>query len=358
MSTTSYEEFHELDDEIKQEFYEDVEAAVKEINECAKVLEQGADADLIVRMFRSLHTIKGNCNMVFLDGFVDVSHKLEDLFSQIRNGSIHYDDRYGRFAVSSINLIDEQMKFLLNEEMVDEESLEKLAEIVAQIQAADDQTKLIVTEKAITAIDHRHFNLDLVTIDHEHGRSFSFIDATDDEFFQFLVDKQAVVDSSCDKFINICETLTLKLNNMLGHSVEESQLKTAVKFIALSRYFSVDEEAVELSIEQVFFTSGLLTRMPGWNIAANITLQLKEHHDGTGAPFGVQSDQIEPAAQALALAVEFTLIILNKLGSGYKDSLFSAVKMINGKKDTVYKARLIERFNKVIKADYLNVCRW
>ncbi len=358
MTEASYTEFHELDDEIKQEFYEDVESAVKEINECAAVLEEGADADLIVRMFRSLHTIKGNCNMVFLNKFVDVSHKLEDLFSHIRNGNIHYDDLYGRFAVSSINLIDEQMRLLLNEEMVDEESLEKLAIIVSQIQEADDQGKLVIAEKAITAIDHRHFNLDLVTIDHEHGRSFSFIDATDSEFFQFLIDKKAQVDPSSDQFISICETLAIKLNSMLASSIEESQLKTAIKFIALSRFFSAEKNSTDLVIEQVFFASGLLARIPGWDIAAKITLQLKEHHDGTGAPFGIRDDQIEPSSQALALAVEFSLVVMKNISQGYKESLFTAVKIINSKKDSHYKARLIERFNHVIKSDYLNVYRW
>ncbi|MCW9015540.1 MAG: hypothetical protein OQJ89_01105, partial [Kangiellaceae bacterium] len=68
------EAFDELEDEIKQEFYEDVVAAISDINECATTLESGADAQVIDRMFRSLHTVKGNCNMVFLEDFVEATH--------------------------------------------------------------------------------------------------------------------------------------------------------------------------------------------------------------------------------------------------------------------------------------------
>ena len=98
--------------------------------------------------------------------------------------------------------------------------------------------------------------------------------------------------------------------------------------------------------------------MAGWSIASDVILQLNENHDGTGAPLGLKDEQIKPAAQALALSFEFTFIVMLNLSQGYKASLFTAVKMINAKKDTRYKARLIERFNQIIKTDYLTTQMW
>ncbi|WP_444997883.1 Hpt domain-containing protein [Aliikangiella sp. IMCC44359] len=355
MSQISCEAFNELDDEIKHEFYEDVLAAIKDINECAGILEAGADEEVIDRMFRSLHTVKGNCNMVFLTEFVDASHKLEDLFSDIRKGDIEYHDTYGKFAVAVIGLIEAQLVSIIETGIADGTILKKIQCLIDTIENTQQEQRLQITEKAIIAIQDSHFNLELVAIDHEHGRAFSFLDATDLEFFQFISDQQINVDVEQHLFLTICETLVIKLNEKLGHSIEEQQLKVAVIFIALSKRLSSNNE---LSVEQIFFASGLLSRMAGWSIAAEVTLQVMESFDGSGSPLGLSGNDILPAAQALSLAIEFTYIVLDNQQSGYKQALFSAVKTINAQKDKRYKSRLIERFNQVIKSDYLTVQMW
>lgn len=358
VDASKYAAFNELDDEIKQEFYEDFYAAVKEINECAEVLESGTDSEVIVRMFRSLHTIKGNCNMVFLNSFVDVSHKLEDLFSNIRSGQIDYHHDYGQFAVTAINVIKEQIKKLLEESFADDMVLSKLEGIIHTIQEADHSDKLAITEKAIIAIEDRHYNLEMVAIDQEEGSAFSFLDATDLEFFQFVANKQYSVDSNYKQLLQICQTMAMKLNAMLGQSIDEEQLKVAVIFLGLSRRVVESTEVKDLVINQVFFASGLLSRMPGWDIAAETVLQCYESFDGSGAPKGLQGDDISPAAQVIGLAFEFSLLVILNSTKGYKESLFVAVKVINAKKDTRYKSRLIDRFNNLIKAEYLNNKMW
>ncbi|TQV81467.1 Hpt domain-containing protein [Aliikangiella coralliicola] len=354
----SYESFNELEDEVKQEFYEDVKAAIKDINECATILESGADAGVIDRMFRALHTVKGNCNMVFLERFVDASHKLEDLFSDIRSGTIDYDDIYGQFAVVAVSEIEKQLDSLVQKAEVDENVLERLEQIIDQIENNQSGQRLAITEKAIIAVQDGHFNLDLVAINEEHGRAFSFLDATDSEFFEFISDRQAHADPLHEQFMSICNTLALKLNEKLGRRVDEDQLSAAVIFLGLSRLIAVEKEPGQLTIEQVFFASGLLSRMSGWSVAAELVLQSSERHDGTGLPLGLSNDKILPAAQVIGLAFEFTFIVLQNRQQGYKQSLFTAVKAINAQKDTRFKARLIERFNNLVKSEYLTTQMW
>lgn len=358
MSQIICEAFNELDDEVKQEFYEDVRAAVKDVNECAAILEDGADAAVIDRMFRALHTVKGNCNMVFLPIFVDVTHKLEDLFSGIRSGEIAYHDTFGKFAVVAINAIEAQIDSMVLQQVADSEILTNLDSIIDQIENTHSEEQLEITEKAIIAIQDGHYNLELVAVDDEHGQAFSFLDATDFEFFQFISDQKVKVESKHHDFVVICEALALLLNARLGHSIDEQQMKVAVLFVGFSQSLADEEFPVTLKIEQVFFASGMLSRMQGWKVAADICLQLLENFDGSGSPFGHKDNDIMPASQALALAVEFTLLVLKHKQLGYKKSLFTAVKLINAQKDTRFKDRLIERFNTVIKTEYLSSQMW
>lgn len=358
MSQNNFDTFNELDDDIKREFYEDVVAAIGDINQCAQLLEAGSDAQVIDRMFRALHTVKGNCNMVFLTDFVNASHKLEDLFSDIRSGEIEYNDTYGNFAVVAINTIKIELDSLMNTQSANTDILASLESTIEEIERSSSGQRLLTTEKAIIAIQDGHFNLDLVAMNEENGQAFSFLESTDSEFFQFISDKQIKAKPETAKFIEICETLAVQLNSMLGRSMDEEQLKTAITFVILSNLISNETHPEDLTIEQIFFASGLLSRMSGWSEAAEVVLQLKENYAGSGAPLGLEKEQISPAAQALALAFEFTFIVMKQISSGYKKSLFSAVKLINAKKDKRYKARLIERFNQLIKQEYLTNQMW
>lgn len=350
--------FKELDNEIKQEFYEDVSAAIKEINACAVTLESGTDSEVIERMFRSLHTVKGNCNMVFLTEFVDATHKLEDLFSDIRSGEIEYNSIYGQFAVAVINVIDSQLRLLMENQSIDGRFLTQIDAIINQIVNTQTNLRLTVTSKATIAVQDGHFNLDLVAVDKENTHAFSFLDATDLEFFEYLRDKQASVEPHYNEFVSICETLAVKLNEMLKNALDEQQIRAVIVFVGLARRVVPSEKFNELNIDQIFFASGLLSRMAGWSVAADISLQLLESFDGSGMPLGLKNDEIMPASQVISLALEFTQLVMDNKNAGYKQSLFSAVKIINAKKDIRYKSRLIERFNTLIKAEYLTCQMW
>jgi HPt (histidine-containing phosphotransfer) domain-containing protein len=358
VTSTAFDSFNELDDEIKQEFYEDVAASVKDINECAVLLEGGTDAQVIDQMFRALHTIKGNCNMVFLTPFVAASHKLEDFFSDIRCGDFEYNEHFGQLAVVVVNAISAELNSLIISRQANIEVLKQLEKIIDTLEKSPADQRLIVAEKAIIAIQDGHYNLDIVALAQENSNAFSFLDATDLEFFQFISDKQSIVDPGHSTLINICDTLAKKLNRLLANSVEEQQLTTAIIFVILTKRFSFDENSIELSLDHLFIASGILSRMAGWSIAAELVLELKENHDGSGIPLGLKDEKIKPAAQALALSFEFTFIVMENLSQGYKQSLFTAVKTINAKKGTQYKARLIERFNGLIKSEYLTTQMW
>ncbi len=353
MSASPYQEFLELDNEIKQEFFEDVAAAVADVNQCVSELQSSVSDDVIDRLFRAIHTIKGNCNMVFLHAFVNATHKLEDLFSLVRSNDIAYDDVYGRFAVAVANLVHAELTKLIESGEFDAETLSKLEQMIEQIQAADPSDKAATAEKAITAMDDGHFTLSLVMQDPEDGHAFSFMDATDIEFFEYMSNRYQQNPQS-RQFYQIFSELAYKLNAMLGHSADEQQLEAAMVFLLLSQKTNQQGQLDMLSLPQAIISNGILGRMAGWSIAAELCLQTLECHDGSGAPRALKADQIDPPAQVLSLAYDFAYFVMLSIDQGYKQSLFSAVKQINSLKDSRFKDRLIQRFNKLIKSEYLN----
>jgi chemotaxis protein histidine kinase CheA len=353
VSGNVYQEFLELDDEIKQEFFEDVVAAVADVNQCVSELENSVSDAVIDRLFRAIHTIKGNCNMVFLHAFVNATHKLEDLFSSIRSNDIAYHNVYGRFAVQVANFVQAQLTVLLESAAFEPENLEKLEQLIEQIQSAEDTEKVATTEKAITAMDDGHFTISLVMQDPEDGHAFSFMDATDIEFFEYMSSRYQQNPAS-HQFFDIFSKLAFKLNGMLGRSADEQQFEAAMVFMLLSQKTNQHGQLEPLSLPQAIISNGILSRMAGWSIAAELCLQTTEFHDGSGAPRALKEEDIDPAAQVLSLAYDFAFYVMQSSEQGYKQSLFAAVKQINSQKDTRFKQRLIQRFNNLIKAEYLN----
>ncbi len=345
-------EFSELEDEIKQEFYEDVVAAIADINSCASELETSVDESVIDRMFRAIHTVKGNCNMVFLTEFVNSAHQLEDLFSSIRSKEVDYHSVYGRFAVQVVNQIQLQLEALIQTSKANGDILLKVRTLIDEVQNTPDNERVNITEKAITAIIDGHFSIGMIVQDSGDGHAFSFMDASDMEFFEFISGRHQQ-NHKHQKFYDICSVLANKLNPMLANAADEQQLHAAIIFLHLTQKVEPDGSATELNIQQCIIASGLLSRMSGWSAAAELCIQAMESHDGGGAPKGLKGNEIPPAAQVLTLCFDFAFQILAVPGLNYKQALFTAVKNINSKKKIRYKEKLIQRFNAIIKTEYL-----
>ena len=186
----------------------------------------------------------------------------------------------------------------------------------------------------------------------EDGHAFSFMDATDIEFFEYISHRHQL-NHNHHQFYEICSVLANKLNPMLAHAADEQQLHAAIIFLHLTQKVEPNGAATDLNIQQCIIASGLLSRMSGWSAAAELCIQAMEFHDGSGSPKGLKGSEIPPAAQVLSLSFDFAFQIQAVPGQSYKQALFAAVKNINSKKDSRYKEKLIQRFNGLIKTEYL-----
>ena len=93
-------------DQFKQSFREeareilvDLEAALLELN------ENRADAELVGRVFRALHTIKGSGAMFGFEDLAAFTHNLENAFDQVRNGKLEVSSELVDLTLSALDQI-------------------------------------------------------------------------------------------------------------------------------------------------------------------------------------------------------------------------------------------------------------
>ncbi|MCO7226427.1 HD domain-containing phosphohydrolase [Pleionea sp. CnH1-48] len=353
-------EFGELEDEVKQEFYSDVKDCLQDLKDCTQEMGDGESEELIHRMFRAIHTIKGNCNMVFLPMYVDALHFIEEMVQDVRNGAYPYNSAYATLFVSSCNRVVELLGDSIATGQADEKALSGIRQLIKEVREAGDERRPTIARCADSAIADGHYSLDLIAAADSEGSVFSIFDATDMEFFQYLIDCQSQMFPDVRSKVQNMIQLSLVLNESMGMAVDEEQLTAALYCFELSSLFgkAKTENEKDFAQRRIFTAGGLLSRMPGWNIAAEMIFQSQEKFDGTGFPKQLKDKDIVPGAQIIQLVSHFFDKIFSCRDLGYKKGLFAAVKAINEEAERIYSPKIIRIFNSVIKSHYLSRSQW
>lgn len=103
MPITTCPKFSELDAKIIQDFSECLQENIEEIETCLGLLENSHEPELVNRLFRDVHSLKGNCRMVLLDPLVETIHALEEIVSDMRQGSRRFSPEWCLFKSEFIN---------------------------------------------------------------------------------------------------------------------------------------------------------------------------------------------------------------------------------------------------------------
>ena len=81
-----------MDDEILQDFLVEAQELIENLDSQLIELEHSPDDHgLLNAVFRSFHTIKGGAGFLALDALVELAHKAEDVFDQLRHGQFRLD---------------------------------------------------------------------------------------------------------------------------------------------------------------------------------------------------------------------------------------------------------------------------
>ncbi len=348
-------EFNELEDEVLQEFYSDVKDCVIDINNCIESINDDPQV-LINRLFRSIHTIKGNCNMVFLEPFVSATHLMEEIVQDIRGEKYFYHPNFCHLFIAGTNTIDELLQQTLRERTVDLEQLVNITKVFEQVRLSNDDIREDNAKRAELSILDKHYTIEEVALNQMEGEAFSIFSATDMEFFHYLSECQLAVDETHSFRMSLQIELALLLNQQVQNPANEEQLTAA---IYVYEFFHIVKGNDQYQIRRRVFSAGsLLARVPGWSEASQLIFQTHETLNGTGFPKKLTESEILSAAKIIHLVELFASHVIDNKEDGYKASLFKAVKAVNGLKEIHYKATLIDIFNSIIKSHYLNEVRW
>jgi len=111
-------------DSLSEEFYipDDIDTAMvgEFITECTELLEmaEGAlldleenpdDSELINKVFRAFHTIKGTSAFMGLDPMSEFTHHLETVLSMVRDGEINFDVACADISLEAIDIITKML---------------------------------------------------------------------------------------------------------------------------------------------------------------------------------------------------------------------------------------------------------
>ena len=352
--------FVELDDEVTQEFYSDVKDCIRDVNESCAALETEEPSRLVNRMFRAIHTVKGNCNMVQLHSYVDAIHYIEEMVQDVRNGHYDFEPAYANLFATSMNAIAEMLVETLGDGHYDENTLSLMTALIKEVRESEDSIRPNAALCAVTAISDGHYTLSLVAAAEEDGHVFSIFEATDLEYFQYLSDCHTHVEPEHQGRMRHLIEFSVTLNESLGSPCDQEQLMAAIYSYEIARIFvrSSDESNQEQNKRRIFVAGGLLSHMSGWKIAADYVYQSKERVDGQGIPRQLQAQQIEVGAQIVQLTNHFIDTALTNKQEGYKKSLFVAVKRVNQEVNGAYAPDIINTFNQIIRQHYLVNTSW
>lgn len=357
MSHFACKAFSALEKEIKDDLLECYVEAQQEIEETINSIEgDGFSFDKLDKLFRSLHSMKGNCSVCFLDPLVGVLHKLEEIVDGMRGGYIQYHPFLGELIIVVIEKVYSLLEQIYQSHVAEVALRDQLQLGLDEIYAEEEDGKRPEMAAAL-------LNKCNQTVEEEKEKPVATsliikVDYTDEQ-------KEDI-----DLFIGFSQ----KLNRLLGYSSERSErilklcqlinveCKTQVDRVQLSAAAYMhnmgmavilnckdDESKYQAEQNHPLVGAKLLAKHNGWEEAVDMVKAHKERFDGTGFPEGLVGSLIPQGAFILSMAVMFIDIVWGKSGSDYNKSAMRAVQMVNFESGKGFPPHLIESFNAAIR---------
>lgn len=109
-----------MDADLIQDFIEDVNELIADLEEALLLLDKDrTNTDLIARVFRSMHSLKGASAMFGFTIIGEFTHAIEDIYDKIRGGEIFIDDKLFNLTLKATDHI----KLLLEDPQLNDEEL-------------------------------------------------------------------------------------------------------------------------------------------------------------------------------------------------------------------------------------------
>jgi len=350
------EEFDEL---LAKEFMEDFLDSQDIIRDTLIKLEKNPnDTEAAQALFRSVHSVKGNLQMIGLGRVSDLVHKLEDLLDAVRKDRMNFTPLLGDLILLNIETVHDlcieifdytevadQLDMLLHK--LENLSIEQYddAMLITGIKIFDPEYQSMISETSKpTAI-----NMDFIESD------LAF-------FFDLSQTMERRIAGEEGKSQRICE-MAVQMNKIAGKPVDEIQLRAAalihdigMAFLPLSllnkseRY---SEQERKKLIEHPSHSANLLEGLENWDLAGTIVKQHHERVDGRGYPNNLNRTQISEGAKILAIADTFESMSHSRADREHRRTVIRIVAEINNNEGTQFDGYWVNIFNDYVRGRYL-----
>lgn len=355
-ATFSCPEFLAMERVIIEDFVDCTRECCDEAEACVKALNKHGGSEYIHRLFRSLHSLKGNCQMVGLTPFSTLLHKIEEIFSLVRAHPERYFPELGEFLLLATDEVENLLTELVSQGSTSHLRRQKLYDLCDELQQNSKEN--LYPEHFRDAIQ----DLGGKQIDKDSAQKAHKIQLElppDLEFMRRLalqIDHLSIYRKNrTDQQVQLIEAL----NEELNFPLDSQQLKAAswmhdvgMSFIPhtiFNKEGSLSKEEVRIIQEHVVIGSQLLLRFGGWDEAARMVLDHHERYDGSGYPNALQGEQIHPGARMLAIVDTFCSITNERSDRSYKKSLLSAISEINANSHIQFDPVMVTAFNDVVR---------
>jgi len=365
MTVTTCPAFSDLDQDIINDFTECLRENIDAIENCINLLDTESDPELIHRLFRDMHSFKGNCRMVELDPVAKPIHALEELVSEMRQGTRQYASLYGDFFMSVILRIEHMIKSFSSTGEVLGEPQVLMLKLINDVLESDSEQDNDTINTALNTLAHASNNSkelapqstppSVADEEEEHMHDLAFFKTISLQLDELGIYKTGRTEAILD--------LCLRTNQTLGNPVDSDQLSAAVymhdagmAFIphaAREKSSHLDSETLTVMQRHIAVGAKMLEKIVGWEVASTIVQQHHERYNGSGYPQGLSEEAIHPGAMILALADTFYAAYHEYADRSFKKSLFTATSMINGETGRLFNPRFVEAFNNSIRNRYL-----
>ncbi|WP_415903511.1 Hpt domain-containing protein [Neptuniibacter sp. QD29_5] len=312
MSEANDQGFQHLSDELKTEFYSSVKEAMEELDHCFSSLNCNYDPEIVNQMFRAVHSVKGNCHMVFLDSIADVCHRLEDLVDEFRKGKLSYTPVQGEFIAFVFTRLEQLVADRVNGIAINSSDIELLEKGVLQVLKSDQssrddaaQATLESFSGILTATQSINDSvLDKLEVQ-EQLKDFDDLGFME-KIAKILQSKSIQQQGDLSKLISIGSSL----NKKLEYPESDDQLMAAFSFQNLgskfvpSPVFDIGLESAEWekakAKEQLELSAGFLKLGGKWLGASKLIEYSFERFDGRG-PYGKKGKDIPAGSMILSM---------------------------------------------------------
>ncbi|MDR0378854.1 MAG: Hpt domain-containing protein, partial [Candidatus Accumulibacter sp.] len=279
-----------------EEFTESLHDTTPVIERNMSYLKQvPGDRGIIATLFRSLHNVKGDAGLCKIQLAVDIVHPIETVFARLRNGEIQFSDILAEAILLAIDRLELAMENLCVHRPLNSLRLSALISGLERLAAAPASDVGTVAGDMIEAVtDFRPVaeaaaNFEFSPAESSIERSSERIGGTL-MFFRSLAEQFETRSPPFKDRTRRLLRLALETNRIREQVVDPTQLEAAVYMHDIGMMFL--PESVWLKAGQMTpgertmlhehpgYAAGLLSRMEGWEAAAEMVAQHHEMPDG------------------------------------------------------------------------------